>query len=1205
MTDLGYRTIPYQFLNRGILARYQYDRMPPGTYRNLRNLESRAENAISTRYGLAVLSTVTDRYGTRNSLLPAAAVSLGRMRGLYNPFNYAAGGGYLSRKLQDGNGPYSTISTGLSGSPVSMRPYRPANSSTPYMFFADKSVMLKDNGSGNAQKWGIAPPSTPALVEPTIAGLVEIDSFNTIGSYQHTNISPFTSTGRVQVQIQTAVGSFTPGKQVFHVNQINIAIGGVTRTSNVTQVVTIGPHGFVSGMRVAVVVTNSADNSFSVSSAIITVTSTTAFTYANPGTNQTSIGQITIDPSPSIQVGMLLSIVDSSPETVYVAEAIAPGANNAETVFVATFTYAHALNVTASANYAACTVAANTTGTVSKTVPLDLSFPSNYQVASDQNCIQIYLLASNPLALSQIVLQFDVGDGTFTQDYYSKSVEMSPAQPAASATRTASSVQTSAVFQRAAGAVNVSSLGGNNPSLLPTDYPILSQLQAANLNSGTNPWTIITVPLSEFVPNGAAGGPTNNWSNVVAWQVQIQTQPTMSVTVGLDDLVFIGGSDLNSNGGQAYDYRYTYLNINTGCESTPSVEMIGTNPGDYPTYLSGGAAPVPTSVQNQAIAVTMTPSTDSQVTHFNLYRRGGTLTQGWYFVAQVPKTQNVFTDTVADSTILVNNLLNVNADAPVTSLLPVPLNGTLTIPPGNSPGQITMTTNVTVYPGQLLTLGAGGQTEQAYVISVSGTSVTLYTQLFPSAGYLTSVPFTATTRPQVPMNLMTIAFDQAWLAGDPTNPHFLYYSVTYEPETFPVQNYLEIGTPDAPIMALIELNGLLFVFTTKRVYEVLGAGSGVPTVIPTGVKHGLSAQFGWCCSENVIYYISYDGIYAFSGGGSQYMSEPIEWIWNGKNLGPIPAMNPSQISNVFMTYADHEVYVAYTDDSGDTHRAIYHEVYRRWRNDDYYTGNITAQYFTEDVGILFVAKSDQLVYQDRVNDYDSGGYASGVQVEDVIPFSLQTAQFDHSEIEADYAKRTKVYNELTIDADVGTASVTVQLVFDSGNTAMTLGTIHGTGAGRQQYQFNINSGDGYRSLNVGLLLSGSTTTVIDFFEWQIRVVPEAEYRQSWDTYWLGEGVDEWHLVKQIFAEYAAPDPGGITVNAFIDGNMSVPAFTFTLPTTGTAPRMSKRVRFPATIYRLIRYIGTSSSPFNMYDDTQLEIKKLGAAKGYERAKISP
>lgn len=1191
MTDAAYRTFSYSFKNGGLVCRDQYDRQRPGTYRNILNLESREEGSLSTRYGLAALSTD----GATNFPLGAPVTTLGRMQGLSTPFNYAQAGAKLFRKNTDGIGSYgAAISSALSGSRMSMAPYRPNNNANPYMFLADDNVLLKDSGS-LLNNWGIAPPTQPALISPVVTGLTNIELFDeaVTTSFTLSNFGSPAMIGRVSAQISLVA---SPG-----VHQVGITIvnaSALSRTGGVATV-TATAHGFVSGMRVQIFAV-SGDQTFLASSAIITVTGVNAFTYPSPGANSTAVSA-NISALPSFQVGMTVTTTDGSPESVYITEVTTSG-------FVASFAHTHVGATNVVGNYLSGTVAANTTATVTKNDAVNLSFAAS-QVDPNNNIIQLYLLASSPLAVSEIKVLFDVGDGSFAQDYYYKSISMAPAQPSASGNVATGSVQSGAVFQRASGAVDVRTVGGDDPSLLPTDLPILQQLQPEVLTTGANAWSLIQSRLGDFVPVGAAGQPGTSWANVIAWQIQIKTSATLTTTIGIDDLVFFGGSDLDSFAGQEYDYRYTYYNLNTGDESGPSQIMVASDASTFGLF-PGAFLPIPLAVSRQAIDIEPLQPTDSQVTHIRIYRRGGSLTQAWYFVTQIPVGTMTFVDTIADSIIEINNTLNVDADAPVTTVLPAPLSSTVTnvaLPIGPGLTTVTLASGI-AYPGQLVTIDTGIIQETCYLAGVSGSALTVYLQ-FRHGPMNTAVAIAASTRPQTPMSLMAIAFDKAWLAGDSNNPHVLYYSTTFQPETFPVENSLEIGTPDSPIMALIELQGLLFVFTTKRVYEILGAGSAIPTVIPTGVKHGLAAQFAWCVAEGTIYYLSYDGVYAFRGGQSTYMTEAVEWIWTGKNLGPVPAINLTQKAQVIMAYWNHEIFCRYVDQNGNSHRLISNETYGyRWRNDDQSAGNITAMYFAEDTGELFVGKDDGMVYQDRVNDFDSGGFVHGVQTKNPINYSLQSAQMDQSEVDPTNAKKNKIYQELTLDFDSAGQPVNVYLLFNGGalvpnGTTLSMGTFSQTGRG--QVQININAGEGQEALNIGILLTGAATSTVTFYECQFRAASQGEFRRSYDSWWCGFGTDEWHLYKQLFAEYKADDPNGILLQAFTDGNMTAPAFTLTLPQTPGKHRASKKFRFPATKCRLIRFIATSASDFVWYDDSQWEHRKLGSSKGYERGKLSP
>lgn len=1333
MADSQYQTKSYKLGSKGVIARYVNDDMPPGSYQNLLSLESRAENALATRLGLAALSTD----GNNNFPMGGPVYTVGRMKGLDTGFRYAAAAHQLWRKSGDTAGPFESIASNLSGKNISLAPYRPNANANPYMFIADDSVFLKDNGSTPAFNWGIKPPTIPPFLQIGDPEKTVIENFD------ESAVTSFTLSNVSAIRDDKYRFFFTTPQAInIGLNTVTVPTLSILQFQRTGGVATIFMPPVLSGFRpligMKIALTNMPDSSFNTSGAIVLSNNLLiSFTITSPGPDVplTAGGGGLISALPSLQPGMLIDVQDVSGTTVEIIYLITV----TTTGFTANFSLNHPVNAITGTTILFSqtltgTVAANTTASVTKKEVINLGLVG--LVASQPtDFIQFELLTSNPQAIQEIKMLFDVGDGTFTQDYYWKSIVPSTYQAAVSGTRVTTDVQTSRIADRASSVADARTLGVQVTDLVPTDLQDLPQLRPVEINTGLNSWTAVQAMLQEFVPVGLAGGVNNNWANVVAWQIQIITSPNIAANFSLSSLALIGGSGLDSFNGEPYDYRYTYYNLATGCESNGSITLQSN------FFISP---------RRQPIAVTLTPSPDPQVTHWRLYRRGGTLTQAWYMVDQIPVTTTMpYEDVVDDATIELNEQLIVDADAPIVSVMRQPVNemiqsittgqlwepntlftvgqiaidsngdqellegvrlgtrlktvhifdgglliqvdvpftpaqaaslpgkrikfinvGTstfldnfvciiaattvptgilvLNLPPSfptdygpvNDTGQVYVLSGSgfsgptappwppppqeisepallwrnlgpppalfaggtiatvqlpdisSVFPGQLVTVGSGATQEQAYVsfIDAAQSSVVLFLQ----SPHLPGEIFAANTRPLPGLNLMAIAFDQAFLAGDPDNPHVLYYSNTFQPETFPQENFIEVGTPDSPIMALVVLRGLLYVFTTKTVYQIYGGGGATPIPVPTGCMHGLVASFAWAASENVIYYMSYDGVYAFQGSGSQYMTLDTEWVWTGKNLGPVPAIDTTQKANIFMAYANHELFVSYLDQTGARRRMIWSDTYIRWRP-DMTVPEITSEFFEQDTGQLVVGGADGMVYLDRINDYDSGGFAGGVEIVNEIAFQLQTAQMD-----LESPKAFKNFNELTIDANLNGNTVNVFLVFDNGATVVSAGTISGTG--RSQYQININNGQGTRSLNVGLLLTGSTKSVIYLNEIHIRAVVEAEFRRSFDSYWLRQGVENWKVWKQGWLEYAAVDPNGIQFKVYTEGNMTTPLYSFTVPQSLT--RVTKRVRFPAHKAKLWRIVGTSASDFQFYaPESLIESKVQSAGSGYAKAPL--
>jgi hypothetical protein len=647
--------------------------------------------------------------------------------------------------------------------------------------------------------------------------------------------------------------------------------------------------------------------------------------------------------------------------------------------------------------------------------------------------------------------------------------------------------------------------------------------------------------------------------------------------------VLFGAGGLNSTGGIAYDYRYTYYNVNTGAESNPSVVQIAANT----------LSPV-----NQGITITYLGSTDPQVTHIRIYRRGGTLANGWLFVMQVvnPIGLGSVIDSNSDASIASSFPLQIDNDPPITSTLPMAVNTTIPagVPLANTTQTVTPISMMNISPNQQVMIDILGFQETVIVQSiVPGLSFTAYFQ----ASHAASVQVAATTVTAQPVNLCANAFEQMWLAGDPNNPNRLYYSKRQRPESFPPQNYIEIGVPSDPIMAVVAMRGQLFAFTLSRVYSINVYPGLTPTAYPTGSRHGMILNFAWCIAENQIWYRSQDGIYAFNGSNSVYMSLELEWLLGGKegNFNSPLSVDAVDPLSTAMCFNRNEIFYSYTKNNylgGPFTRLIYDLVYKRWRNDNIQASCMLTE---EDTGNMIFSRStaaaDSFVYQDRVGnvDNDFGGPTP-------IVISLQTPALDLG-----FPKNSKVFNEFTLDADTGDSigGVTANLIFDLGlQTQQTVGPFVFANNGRIQIPYKINAGAGVVARTVSLTITGtpSTPKPITLYEVHIKAAVEAEFRQSFDSYWIKFGTDEFKICKQSYFEYVAPDAAGVSFSVYTEGDMTVPSFTFTLPKATV--RTSTRIRFPAVKAKVWRWIATSASNFQMYGESFIEFKPITTSKGY-------
>jgi hypothetical protein len=843
-------------------------------------------------------------------------------------------------------------------------------------------------------------------------------------------------------------------------------------------------------------------------------------------------------------------------------------------------------------------VAASTSGTVSASPALDLS--QNNQV-TDGDLIVITLLTSNPANISQIQLQFWVGNSNTSNpsNYYSAFISPAYYQGALSGSTLAYQATQSQIL-----ADTLNLITGQPPGTTS------AQLQPSNISTGASAWQACYIPRGNFLPVGQAGQAGLDWANVTGWTLTVTANANVGgVSFSVNGLYLQWGYGPSSFAGVGYDWRQTYYNANTGTESNPTPAQEFNE--DY-GYLASTSAPI---FLRQAAQCVGYYSPDPQVTHVRFYRRGGTLSANWVQVGQIPNItgtgQVVFKDVIADAFIEQAQILVLDNDPPVTSSLINPIQTTLSVatsPPGSSIYSLFSPQIVTVsapaadfFPNQLVAIGNPSNLEIVSVIAGGVDSFSAVIRLQHNVGE----PVNVYAVPRQACNLCAFAYNQAWLAGDPNNPHYLYYSKKGLPENFGPQNYIPVSTPDDPINAVINWRGTLIVGTLKSWWIIVGGANPYPQ--PTGSVHGIVAQQGWIEVEGAIWYQAADGLREFSGADGVYKTLPVEWIFRGNPECLPPQANQADFSQSILAYYNNVVYCSYvsTLNSGQRYRLDYDTQYQRYRNDDV---PATAMLWEKDINTLLVGKSmgggNYAVVQDQVGDYDDGGWVSGALVQTPINITIQ-----HPYRDLGKPHFPKQWNQIETDVNTENQVLNTTLLFEDGAISVPLATIN-TGTNRQKVELLVNAGSGQQAYRASILHTMAVTVAPTLYQENIYAAELAEYSASADSYWVEFGTKESKFAKESYYDYSATVP--ITVNLYADNN-ATPYFTFTLPASAT--RIVVRVRHgnvnPGTTaftFRTWRFIAVENAPvppnqFQLWTPVRVLWKPIGAGHSYQLKEV--
>lgn len=188
------------------------------------------------------------------------------------------------------------------------------------------------------------------------------------------------------------------------------------------------------------------------------------------------------------------------------------------------------------------------------------------------------------------------------------------------------------------------------------------------------------------------------------------------------------------------------------------------------------------------------------------------------------------------------------------------------------------------------------------------------------------------------------------------------FSKAKEPDSWPVLNYLLIGTPGDPAKRVIMFEGVLFVFTVGGIYVVQGTDESSFVAIRTRAERGTIAPRSVAVGDRGIFYLTLDGVRFFDGLHSEIISAEIESIFYGQSTLGIDAADMTKVAQFRGVYFDQKYFLAYTKSGSSTNDRIliFDEVVRRWYRWDFNSARVL---FVEKINnYLALGADDGYVY---------------------------------------------------------------------------------------------------------------------------------------------------------------------------------------------------------------------------------------------------
>lgn len=258
--------------------------------------------------------------------------------------------------------------------------------------------------------------------------------------------------------------------------------------------------------------------------------------------------------------------------------------------------------------------------------------------------------------------------------------------------------------------------------------------------------------------------------------------------------------------------------------------------------------------------------------------------------------------------------------------------------------------------------------------------------------------------------------NQAWIFHDPDNPHYLWRSKRFRPESVPTENFIEIGNADDPIQMCVPQVGLLGVFTRKTKFRIIGSELAGYVDQEAISKRGTPAGLGVTATERGALFVARDGIYLTNFlDTDEELTNKIERFFRGETVNGISPINWDAASTIASASSQGRYYVALPTGASTVPdlMGVYSTDTRNWY---FYDHPARSLLYEEDTDTLTAGFTDGFVYVLENGTTDAGAD---------IALDIETKDYFGGS-----PKIRKLFLWAKVDMDTGGEDVTLKLYVD-------------------------------------------------------------------------------------------------------------------------------------------------------------------------------
>lgn len=271
--------------------------------------------------------------------------------------------------------------------------------------------------------------------------------------------------------------------------------------------------------------------------------------------------------------------------------------------------------------------------------------------------------------------------------------------------------------------------------------------------------------------------------------------------------------------------------------------------------------------------------------------------------------------------------------------------------------------------------------------------------------------------PPPPAAWVALFQEHLFLCRDPLNPHYLWFSKRFRPESVPASNFIEVGNADDPLQCAVPYAGQLGVFSRRTKYRIIGSETSGFTHFE-GTRRGTPAPLATIPTELGIIFPARDGIWLTPlGAADTELSQAIEPLFYGETRNDYAPINWGAAHTMAAAVWKGRYYLALPTGASEAPNlvAVYSRASGQWFFYDYVVRSLFSE---EDTNLLLAGGMDGQVYSLESGTDDAG-----------TPITLDV-EHDEGGASADERATRKLFLWATLDTEGTGETLTVQLYVD-------------------------------------------------------------------------------------------------------------------------------------------------------------------------------